>query len=60
LFQFWDARSPNSVRSALGFFVCGEGLAFDRRGKELAVASWRPNNQLQVIALSVADYSKTR
>ena len=33
-------------------FVCGEGLSFDRRGKELMVASWRPWRNLQFL-----DYS---
>jgi hypothetical protein len=31
-----------------GVFVCGDGLNFDRKGKDLLVASWRPDNQLQV------------
>ncbi len=47
--QFWDARLPHAARSVSGAFVCGEGLSFDRRGRELLVASWRPgNDQLQV------------
>ena len=46
--QFWDARCPNAVRSLPGVMVCGDGIRFDRRGRELLVASWRPDNQLQV------------
>jgi hypothetical protein len=51
-FKVWDARSPHAVRSIYGVFVCGEGLAFDRRGRELMVAHWRPWRNLQFI-----DYS---
>ena len=47
--QVWDVRSPHAVRSIYGVFVCGEGLAFDRKGKELMVAHWRPWRNLQVI-----------
>ena len=50
--QFWDARCPKANRSVYGVFVCGEGLSFDRRGKELMVASWRPWRNLQFL-----DYS---
>lgn len=46
--QFWDARCPNAVRSAPDVMVCGDGIRFDRKGRELLVASWRPDNQLQV------------
>eukprot|EP00094_Tigriopus_californicus_P001305 TCALIF_01263-PA protein Name:"Similar to HET-E1 Vegetative incompatibility protein HET-E-1 (Podospora anserina)" AED:0.22 eAED:0.22 QI:0/0.6/0.16/0.66/0.8/0.66/6/0/367 len=47
--QFWDARCPNSIRSTFGAFVCGEGLVFDRKGRDLVVASWRGKQQLQLI-----------
>ena len=50
--QVWDVRAPHAVRSIYGVFVCGEGLAFDRRGKELMVAHWRPWRNLQFL-----DYS---
>ena len=35
-----------------GVFACGEGLAFDKRGRELMAASWRPWRNLQFL-----DYS---
>lgn len=50
--QFWDARAPHAVRSVYGVFVCGEGLAFDKRGRELMVAHWRPWRNLQFLEYS--------
>ncbi len=47
--QIWDARCPNAVRSVHGALVCGEGLAFDRKGRDLMVASWRGHKHLQMI-----------
>ena len=47
--QVWDVRCPHAVRSVYGVFVCGEGMAFDRRGKELMVAHWRPWRNLQFL-----------
>ena len=47
--QIWDVRAPHAVRSIYGIFVCGEGLAFDRRGKELMIAHWRPWRNLQFL-----------
>ena len=52
--QFWDARCPNAVRSAPDVTVCGDGIRFDRRGRDLLVASWRPDNQLQIVDYSTA------
>ena len=47
--QFWDARCPNAVRRLPGVLVCGDGIRFDRKGRDLLIASWRPDNQLQVV-----------
>ena len=45
----WDSRRPRSVRRFPGPFVAGEGLDICRKGREVAVASWRGANQLQVL-----------
>ena len=45
----WDARRAHSVRRFRGHFLAGEGLDIDRKGREVAVASWRGANQLQLI-----------
>ena len=50
--QFWDARCPNAVRRLPGVLVCGDGIRFDRKGRDLLIASWRPDNQLQVVKYS--------
>ena len=44
--QVWDARAPNAVRSIRGALVCGEGLTFDRKGRDLMIASWRGDGHL--------------
>ena len=51
--QVWDARAPNAVRSIRGVLVCGEGLTFDRKGRDLMVAAWRGHKHLQMV-----DYSQ--
>ena len=32
--------------------MCGEGIKFDKRGREMVVGSWRFQNQLQVLEYS--------
>ena len=45
----WDARRPHSVRRFCGPFIAGEGIDIDKKGRELAVACWRGQHQLQVL-----------
>ncbi len=44
-------------------FVCGDGLTFDKRGREILVASWRPDSQLQTVEYATGaikvDYEPT-
>ena len=43
----WDARRPHSVRRFRGPFIAGEGVDIDKKGREIAVACWRGQHQLQ-------------
>ncbi|CAH2073899.1 unnamed protein product, partial [Iphiclides podalirius] len=44
----WDARQPFATRYFLGVHLCGEGLDFDKPGKQILTCSWQDNDNIQI------------
>ena len=46
--QIWDVRQEKSVQNFYGPHICGD--AIDVRDNTILTGSWRPENQLEVLA----------
>mmetsp|Transcript_35958 Transcript_35958/g.94070 ORF Transcript_35958/g.94070 Transcript_35958/m.94070 type:complete len:323 (+) Transcript_35958:36-1004(+) len=46
--QVWDARKGHAVMSMFGPYVCGDGVDISPDGLEVATASWRFEDNLQI------------
>ncbi|KPJ06103.1 WD repeat-containing protein tag-125 [Papilio machaon] len=44
----WDARQPFATRYFVGVHMCGEGLDFDKPGKQILTCSWQDNDTIQI------------
>ncbi|XP_060800483.1 uncharacterized protein LOC106139046 [Amyelois transitella] len=44
----WDDRQPFATRYFFGIHMCGEGLDFDKPGKQVLTCSWQDKENIQV------------
>ncbi|XP_049867673.1 uncharacterized protein LOC126367914 [Pectinophora gossypiella] len=44
----WDDRQPFATRHFVGVHICGEGLDFDKPGKQILTCSWQDKNSIQI------------
>ncbi|CAK1552018.1 unnamed protein product [Leptosia nina] len=44
----WDDRQPYATRYFLGVHMCGEGLDFDKPGKQILTCSWQEKDTIQI------------
>lgn len=44
----WDDRQPYATKHFEGVHMCGEGISFDKPGKEILTCSWRDKTNIQL------------
>ncbi|KAJ2952731.1 hypothetical protein O0L34_g7083 [Tuta absoluta] len=44
----WDDRQPYATKYFTGPHICGEGLEFDKPGKQIVTCSWQENDNIQI------------
>ncbi|GBP48137.1 hypothetical protein EVAR_74642_1 [Eumeta japonica] len=44
----WDDRQPFATGYFCGVHMCGEGLAFNKRGTEMLSCAWQENDSIQL------------
>ncbi|XP_023947804.1 uncharacterized WD repeat-containing protein alr3466 [Bicyclus anynana] len=44
----WDDRQPYATRYFSGVHMCGEGLDFDKPGKQILTCSWQDKDSIQI------------
>ncbi|CAH0406476.1 unnamed protein product [Chilo suppressalis] len=44
----WDDRQPYATRHIFGVHICGEGLDFDKPGKQILTCAWQDKKSIQL------------
>ncbi|XP_045491170.1 uncharacterized WD repeat-containing protein alr3466-like [Colias croceus] len=44
----WDDRQPYATKHFMGIHMCGEGLDFDKPGKQILTCSWQDKDTIQI------------